>query len=225
MKACDYATKTVYFIRPDCKSWSCKPCAARRAQVWRVYADFGGDALLAQGLELSFVTVTSHRLVRSVTAGVAVWRKAWPKLSARWRRASPGVQYLSVSERGKVGNFHTHLITTATLPTRWYKDNGASTGLGYQAKAVPIVDSFECGGYVTKYLTKAIAIHNWPKYWRRVNTSRNWPKPEETETPYDWTNLGADILRVKFSITTYARLGWTIETSLEGLDTSQVQAT
>jgi hypothetical protein len=97
--------------------------------------------------------------------------------------------------------------------------------LGYQAKAVPILDGLECGGYVTKYLTKAIAIHDWPKYWRRVNTSRKWPKPEEPETPYDWTNLGDDILRVKFSMTMYIRHGWTVEHSLEELDTSEVIVT
>ncbi len=215
LKAEEIASKTVYFIRPDCKQWSCPPCAARRAAIWRHLATFGGDVLLSSGLELSFVTLTSHRLVRSVTAGVAVWRKAWPKLSARWRRASPGLQYISIGERGEVGNFHAHLITSAPLETRWYKDNGAETGLGYQAKAVPILEAKECGGYVTKYLTKAIAIIGWPPYYRRVNTSQKWPKPEAPLTLYEWTVLGSDLLVVEYSIRAYARQGWTISHNLE----------
>lgn len=225
LKACDNTTQTVYFIRPDCKSWSCQPCAARRAAVWRHVASYGGDALLAQGLGLSFVTLTSHEVVRSVTAGVAVWRKSWPKLSARWRRRAPGAQYFYVGEQKKAMNFHVHMVTSADIQTRWYKDNARACGMGYEAKAVPVTSGIECGGYCTKYLVKAIAVEGWPKYWRRINTSRNWPKPEEPETPYDWTNLGDDVLRVKFSMAVYARLGWTISTSLEELNTSQVIVT
>lgn len=221
MKAVDFAKKTVYFIRPDCKLWSCAPCAARRAQVWRHYAHFGGDALLAQGLELSFVTLTSHEVVRSVTAGVAVWRKAWPKLSARWRRQAPGAQYVYVGEHKQASNFHVHMITSARIETRWYKDNARACGLGYEADVEPILTGIECGGYMTKYLAKAIAILHWPPYWRRVNTSRNWPRPDKSETPYEWTNLGDDVLRVRFSIRMYVEHGWAIETSLRELETSK----
>lgn len=220
MKACDYASKTVYFIRPDCKTWGCKPCAARRAAVWRHYAHFGGDALLGAGMELAFVTLTSHEVVRSVTAGVAVWRKAWPKLSARWRRRSPGAQYFYVGEQKKAMNFHVHMVTSANIETRWYKDNARACGLGYEAKAVPVLSGLECGGYITKYLTKAIAILDWPKYWRRVNTSRKWPKPEKPETPYDWACLGNDVLRVRSSARMYKWHGWRIATTLEELGTS-----
>ncbi|KKM24530.1 hypothetical protein LCGC14_1604220, partial [marine sediment metagenome] len=33
LKAVDRETKTVYFIRPDCKSWSCEFCAERRRRL------------------------------------------------------------------------------------------------------------------------------------------------------------------------------------------------
>jgi len=109
------------------------------------------------------------------------------------------------------------MITSADIETRWYKDNARACGLGYEADVVAILAGVECGGYMIKYLTKAIAVIGWPKYWRRVNTSRKWPKPEEPETPYDWSNLGDDVLRVKFSMTMYEQAGWTIETSLQEL--------
>lgn len=170
--------------------------------------------LLNAGHELSFVTLTSHRLVKTPFAGVVVWRKAWPKLSARWRRKSPGVQYVYVGEVSKMGRFHIHIITTAALPTRWYKDNAPETGLGYIAKAIPIVEAIECGNYVTKYLTKAVADGGWPKYWRRVNTSRKWPKPKEPESPYEWENMGNDPARVLFAIANYEHHGWTVSNNL-----------
>jgi len=110
-----------------------------------------------------------------------------------------------------------HIITTATLETRWYKDNGAETGLGYQAKAVPIEQSGECGLYVGKYLGKAIHVIDWPPYWRRVNTSRAWPKPDKEQTPYDWACLGNQTSRVRMSVMGYKRAGWTVETSLNAL--------
>jgi hypothetical protein len=217
LKAVDSEAKVVYYIRPDCKSWSCEFCAERRRRLWTFLATYGGDNLLAQGHGLSFVTLTSHRNIRDLQAGIEVWRDAWPKLSARWRRATPGVQYLYVGEGKKRKHFHVHLITTATLPTKWYKDNAAETGLGYQAKAVPIESAGECGLYTGKYLGKAIAVMGWPPYWRRVNTSRKWPKPEPEETPYDWACLGNHAGRVRVSAMAYKRVGWTVETSLQEL--------
>lgn len=221
LKAEDNDKKTVYFIRPDCKQWSCPPCAARRAAIWRHLASYGGDCLLEQGLGLSFVTLTSHEVVRSVTAGVAVWRKSWPKLSARWRRKSPGAQYFYVGEQKKAMNFHVHMVTSADIQTRWYKDNARACGLGYEAKAVPVLTGVEAGGYCTKYLTKAIAVQGWPKYWRRINKSQKWPTPPEPKTPYEWAALGYDLVRVQYSVYTYARAGWRVEHSLNELDVSQ----
>ncbi len=182
--------------------------------MWRYLAAFGGDVLLDEGHKLAFVTLTSHRLVATPTAGVVVWRKAWPKLSARWRRKAPGVQYLYVGEVSKMGRFHVHIITTATLPTRWYKDNAPETGLGYIAKAIPIDTGLACGHYVTKYLTKAVSDGGWPKYWRRVNTSRKWPKPEEIPSPYTWVNLGNDAQLILLAVENYEYHGWTVNHNL-----------
>ncbi len=205
----DAINKTVYFIRPECGQWNCKHCAEQRKKEWYIRACFGGDCLLSEGHSLSFVTLTSHRLVRSLTAGIAVWRKAWPKLSARWRRAAPGLQYVWMSEHGKLGHFHAHLITTADLATRWYKDNGAETGLGYQAKAVPIAQANECGAYITKYITKSLASGDYPKYYRRVNTSRKWPRLPAYESPYVWRYVGDDY-EYNISRALYADRGWRI---------------
>jgi hypothetical protein len=225
MKAIDNETKTAYFIRPNCKLWSCPSCAQRRRRVWMHIAVFGGHSLYAETGNLSFVTLTSHRLVQSVTAGIAVWRKAWPKLSARMRRATDGAQFLYVPEVGKLGRFHVHMITNATLPESWYKDNSAETGLGYIVDAEPVFHVLRCGAYVGKYLSKSLAVGGWPPYWRRINTSRRWPKPEEIDTPYDWSSLGNHPQNARLEANAYRRMGWTVATSLEELGTSQVIVT
>lgn len=218
LKAIDENTKTLHIIRPNCKQWSCKPCAEGRRRLWVFNANFGGDALLATGRNLSFVTLTSSKSIRTLAGGIWVWRRAWPKLSARWRRAEKNLQYVYTSEAGRVGHFHVHLITTATLPTRWYKDNAASTGLGYIAKAVPIEVATECGAYMGKYLGKALAVGNWPKYWRRINSSRGWPKPQDVSTPYKWKALGSKSEKVIFLIEIAMEEGWQIEHKLKELD-------
>ncbi len=218
MRYADEATKTVHFIRPNCKQWSCVFCAGRRSRMWVFRASLGGDILLAAGRNCTFLTLTSHKDVRTLAGGIWVWRRAWPKLSARWRRAEANLEYLYIPEHKKGFNFHVHFITSATLPTRWYKDNGAQTGLGYQAKAVPITQAVECGAYVAKYLGKALANMKYPKYFRRVNTSQGWPKPPEPKTSVAWETLGSNLAKVIFSVETYAEMGWGVEHGLEELD-------
>ena len=214
MKAADHGKKTVHYIRPPCKLWSCEACALQRKQAWVFIANYGGNHLLSEGLELSFVTLTSHEAVRSLVGGIAVWRDAWKKLSARWRRRSPGSQYFYVGEHKRTYHFHVHLVTSANIKTRWYKDNARSCGLGYQAKAVPITETLECGAYMGKYLSKSISYAGWPKYWRRVNTSRMWPKPLTPESELKWGVLGSGWKKVLFSMDAYRSKGYEIVTTL-----------
>ncbi len=180
-------------------------------------ANYGGDVLLAEGRELVFVTLTSHEAQRSLVGAIAVWRDSWKTLSARWRRKSKGEQYFYVGEHKKTRHFHVHMVTSATIKTKWYKDNARECGLGYQAKAVPLADAMHCGGYMGKYLGKAMAIAGWPRGWRRVNTSRDWPRPPDVENSWTWTYLGSDKSRVAVSAIGYRRAGWKVETSIEGI--------
>lgn len=215
LKGCDAATKTVFYIQPDCKQWSCEYCANRRAHQWRYKAAFGGDTLLKQGRNLMFVTLTSHELIATLVPGLRVWRSAWPKLSAKMRRKQKNMQYLSVPELTKAGRFHVHLITTSELETSWYKDNARKAGLGYMAKAKPVISGAGCGHYVTKYLTKAIALVGWPKNTRRINKSQGWPIAEEPDPLLDWTALGDDLVILRYSMQVYEDLGWKISHKLD----------
>lgn len=215
LKATDNDKKIVYFIRPDCKLWSCEACAVQRQLLWVFIANYGGDYLLAEGRNLSFVTLTSHEANRSLVGGIRVWRDAWKKLSARWRRRAPGAQYFYIGEHKKTLHFHIHMVTSAEIKTRWYKDNARALGLGYEAKAIEITHALECGGYMGKYLGKAISEKGWPRYWRRVNCSRKWPRPIAGDPALRWLYLGNNDAVVRASMMGYARAGWTIDTALD----------
>jgi hypothetical protein len=93
--------------------------------------------------------------------------------------------------------------------------------LGYQAKAQPILEATHFGGYVGKYLGKALVSMRYPKYFRRVNTSRGWPKPAEVNSPYVWSVLGSNLSKVIFSLECDVEDGWVVEHSLEELDWRQ----
>lgn len=221
LKATDETTKTIYIIRPDCRQWSCKPCAERRRRLWVFIANYGGASFLAEDRPTTFLTLTSHRLVRTLVRGIWVWRRAWPKLSARWRRAETDLQYLYIPEHKEGFHFHVHFITTAQLPEKWYKKNGAETGLGYIAKAKPIIEVKHCGAYVGKYLGKALANMRYPKYFRRVNKTQGWPVAPDVKSPYLWAALGHNVERVIFETEMYSEAGWTVEHSLEELEWRQ----
>lgn len=77
--------------------------------------------------------------------------------------------------------------------------SSVSAGLGVQAR-ISLVDSPEaCSRYIAKYLFKNTAFEDWPKGWKRVRYSQNWPKLPEKSNPrafvilsaWDW-NMAAD---------------------------------
>jgi hypothetical protein len=140
----------------------------------------GAHELIETGFDLQFVTLT-HMGYLKPHEQLERWKTCWPKLSCRFRRAAKGKShYVYVHERHKKGGLHTHFITTAQMSTRWWKDNGASSGFGYMNDCRPIEDAHSVAAYVSKYLSKSLG-ENWPKNWRRIQTSRNWPKPDVVE--------------------------------------------
>lgn len=221
----DIDTHTAYFIQPDCKLWSCEPCAARRAAHWAYTINFGTGALRDAGAELSLVTLTSHRRVRTVAGGIFVWRDAWPRIAERMRRKQPGVQFVYTAEHRRSEHFHVHLVTTAEMKTRWYKDTSAQTGMGYESKARRLASGEYPGGYISKYITKSLDVKGWPRYWRRVNKSRKWPIPPTPEQLYTWTYIGSSVAVVRLAMASLMRDGYRISHDLKLPDTSQLEVT
>jgi len=105
------------------------------------------------------------------------------------------------------------MIIAADFTKRWLKDNARSCGFGYQCD-VSVFDNDDAikfaVWYTTKYLSKSLEITQWPKHFRRIRTSRNWPVlPDDSdfERPIlDWHYLctyyaeGLDYLAYEESI-------------------------
>lgn len=178
--------KRAVLFQPRCKSWACPVCAKINRALWAVRA-FHGAQVLNQTLSLTidFLTLTSHEKL-GPGASLKVWPKAWMKLQARARYATGGFQYLLVPEQHEDGRLHVHAIETAGLGERWWKDNGRACGLGYMAEEEGARTPQGAAYYVVKYLTKSIGFTDWPRGFRRVRTSRGWPKLDNLPEVPGW---------------------------------------
>ena len=121
------------------------------------------------------LTLTSHEKL-SPARSVEVLGHAWNSLNRRLSRQGKP-EYLLAPEQHRSGKLHVHLLTTAHLPKKWWKDTARSVGLGYQAEVEPISDPGKAADYVLKYVTKSLETQMWPKGFWRVRTSRGWPTP------------------------------------------------
>lgn len=184
MLAINHDDRLAIVFRPRCKRWSCPYCAEINARLWTARTIVGSQQLIENGAVLSFLTLTSHRKL-DANASTAVFGQAWDALLKRARRAGGG-EFLMVPERHQDGRLHAHAVETYSFGERWWKDNAAACGLGYMADEEPARTAGGAGGYVSKYLTKTIATVTWPRYWRRVRTSRGFPKLEIRTLPEGW---------------------------------------
>lgn len=186
MMARNDAINRVIFFRPNCKMWSCDFCGQQRARWVMVLAAYGHDELNAAGKQIHFATVTNRANVRSMEQGLKRWRKNWPKLLRRMKRAGGYCAYIQIPEQHKDGAYHVHLLITSMLTERWLKDNASECGFGYIADYEQVRTAGKAATYVAKYLTKASHSLQWPKYFRRINLSRNWPRPPQIEKSTSW---------------------------------------
>jgi len=169
-------------VRPDCGLWSCPHCAEKMARRWIVRIKIAAQMWKKQGLPVSFITLTSHRKLKTRDATIKVLPSAWNKLQNRARRANEyDFFYALVPEQHQDGRVHMHLLATSSLSERWYKDTCASCGLGYQTKVIAVENEGQAAGYIAKYLLKA-SQDEVAKNFRRVRTSQNFPEVSVEET-------------------------------------------
>jgi len=155
------------------------------------------------------------------------------RLRAATKRTGGQWSYACVTERQTRLHPHSHYITTYCPPDwilvkkgqekRFYQGQPpiiathdtlqskvvelacTECGLGYQYD-ISRVESVEAGSrYMAKYLFKPSIFETvWPKGWRRVRYSANWPKlPEKDSNAFilltwmDWTRLAREALIIK----------------------------
>lgn len=186
----DSKTKEIGFVRAGCGLWSCPVCGARNGKLWLARAINGINTNTQY--EWAFVTITAHGKWRGKSSLVNI-RKNWPKLRKRLARAVDGTfMYLWVYERHKDKSWHVHALVNTRMGTRWWKDNAAQCGMGYQGEELPIANAGQAAGYVAKYLLKQFMLLDpYPKSMRRITTSRSWPKlpPKITPDNIQWIPL------------------------------------
>lgn len=180
------AIKRAVFFQPRCRSWSCPHCAKVNRALWAARA-FHGAQHLNETLSkpIAFLTLTSHEKLDRA-GSLAVWPKAWSNLRKRAHYQSGGFDYLLVPEQHEDGRLHVHAIETAALGERFWKDNARAVGLGYMVDEEIARTPQGAAFYVVKYLTKSIGDTLWPRGFRRVRTSRHWPKLPQMEQPSGW---------------------------------------
>ena len=175
--------KAVVF-RPRCKLWSCPVCGKSNAWAWSFRANAGAHALYDAGASVDFVCITSSAKL-SPAQSWWVAPKAWMKLQARVRRKVHSWQYFAVPEiQPGTRRVHFHMLTTANLPERWWKDNAAECGFGYISDKEEVWSLGGVVSYVSKYLTKSLD-EEMPPRTRRIRTSRGWPR-DLKEPPEGW---------------------------------------
>jgi len=155
------------------------------------------------------------------------------RIRAATKRSGGQWFYASVTERQKRQHPHSHFITTyrptdavtiakgegktyftqgmvfpakhTTLQSEALERACTDCGLGFQYD-ISRIDSVEAGSrYMAKYLFKASIFETiWPKGWRRVRYSNNWPKlPNQKTSAFilraaaDWYRLSELALIVK----------------------------
>lgn len=158
--------------------------------------------------------------------GYLVWtNKLLTRLRISSKRAGKPWSYASVTERQKRLHPHSHYLTTycpddvvlvqkgqgklsyvtgetyvakhTTLQTESLETACFDAGLGWQYDLSALESVEGASRYVAKYLFKETIFETiWPKKWRRVRYSQNWPKLPDVKgeaiillSAFDWYKL------------------------------------
>lgn len=105
----------VRIVQPGCKMWNCAHCSRRKARQWALRVYTGIEKFQADEPAIwHFITLTSHQNLKTFESTLAVWPKAWAKLSTRMRRQAKAngqsMRYVLIPEKHKDGRLHTHMM-------------------------------------------------------------------------------------------------------------------
>lgn len=195
--AVDTKTGRALVIRPDCKMWKCPHCAQVNRMKWTYRIKYGIDLYeKEQGDKFWFVTLTTHRSIKTFEKSVYVWRAAWDKLYHRMKRVNPKpMHYVLLPELApETGRLHAHMIVNYSFGAtydrtdkkgrdwykcQWIKDNPAECGLGYMNDIRPVANSGLAAWYVSKYVGKSLGVNDWPENFKRIRPNVGFPQQPE----------------------------------------------
>lgn len=168
--------KTIYLYMVRCKSWYCPTCGHINKLEWIARIAQGIDKYYADGIDKwMFCTVTSHPKNKNRDQCLWVEPKAWKKLWSRIHYHHGKVRYVYIPELHKNGRVHWHMLMSGGIPVSWWKQHAPRSGFGYMFDSQPVRDGHNSVLYVTKELSKSLAISQWPRKLRRIRTNQKWP--------------------------------------------------
>ena len=193
--------------RARCKQWSCEYCAEISVNKWRSRLRF---ALNKTEGDWQFVTFTASKNWRGAERSYQNVKvnsgKLWKRLARLAKKATTEkMHYVRILEAHKDGSVHVHGFVRAPLTMypdsvknpskkrtkaerdgiRWWKDNSAECGMGYQCDVKLIDSSRAAVNYVTKYMTKSVFELQLPKNARRIQTSVRFPVADWMNNPQE----------------------------------------
>lgn len=240
-----------HLVQGCCNSWQCPRCGQIRAREEYGRIVEGAKKLREAGHTLFFVTLTCVGKELDVKTSDDAYLTWTNRLLSTWRaRTKKDDQYwcyVQVTERQKRGAAHSHMITTcyptdakaykkgSLLPngsyakhdclfSLWFMKKNISAGLGKMTDCTKIESAVGVAVYVSKYLFKEAQQTLWPKGWKRVRYSHNWPKLEDKSNPDAFPVIRYnDWLKVKaLGVAVHADTNDTYETALARLITNVV---
>lgn len=220
--------KSYSVMQGNCHDWTCPRCGQARARREYGRMVEGARKLAQDGHELYFLTLTCRGKEMSLETaenGFLKWTNRFLTAArTRAKRSGGFFAYAGVTERQKRGHPHSHYLTTwkphdleagtkdhwrhiagrlvceqrPALRSEWTRKQCVRSGLGDQYDISRVREPEAVSRYLGKYLFKTTAFERWPKNWRRVRYSQNWPQLPETDSEAfalvkdsDWQKLAA----------------------------------
>lgn len=182
-----------------------------KAEYWRIVQGAVGLSEAGYPLYFQTITTRGKGLpVREAEAGYLAWtNRLLDAYRARVKKQGGYWAYVQVTERQKRRHPHSHILTTfepgdledgfvekwktgtdgrfiekvPVLRSPWLRKAVGRAGLGEQYDISRVKSPAAVSRYIGKYLFKQMAhTADWPKGWKRVRYSQNWPKPPDHET-------------------------------------------
>lgn len=163
----------------------------------------GAAILAASGIPLFFWTFTCRGRdldMESADDNYYVWtNKALTNLRQKAKRQGQPWVYVQVTERQQRGAAHSHFVQTyAPSDAEVFQDNKGrfslisedfinavvAAGLGPQCQITVIETPEAVAHYISGYLEKHANSDVFPKSWRRVRWSKDWPDLPPVEAQY-----------------------------------------
>jgi len=226
---CPYGAPLVACIRGDvgkigqscCNHWDCPVCGHKRAKQ-EYHRIIGGAREMAKSHVLYFLTITCRGREMPLAESEKNYGLWTNRLLTRLRYdARTHLQYWSyaqVTERQKRGHPHSHILTTylphdaiftgwhegiAQYSSEYFTQANVDAGLGVQCRLSAVENDEAAARYIAKYFFKETVFERWPKSWKRVRYSQNWPKLPEIKgdamillTAFDWLALAKKAVRI-----------------------------